>query len=242
MERCNEITIRPLTLFIMHKVRFCGQTGGMMDQISTLFSDRQPLSDSLPDAANDGDRRQHSRNVKVMRVARLKDVNLHAECLGLVRDVSPGGMMVDADFPLEIGQTVAIALLDDQELKGDVVWLDGKTVGVEFAQPIEVEKILAKPSVKSDGRRARLPRFKLDKAVTVRADEKAADAQLLDLSQRGAKFSCDLKMKLHANVLVRLNPENAVRATVKWRAGNMIGVEFHRLLSVDELGIWLKNS
>ena len=51
------------------------------------------------------DRRQHNRNVKVMRVARLKDVKLHAECLGLVRDVSPGGMMIDADFPLEIGQT-----------------------------------------------------------------------------------------------------------------------------------------
>ncbi|WP_373472440.1 hypothetical protein [Sphingorhabdus lacus] len=49
-------------------------------------------------------------------------------------------------------------------------------------------------------------------------------------------------MKLHANILVRLNRENAVRATVKWRAGNMIGVEFHRLLSVDELGVWLKDS
>lgn len=213
-----------------------------MDQISTLLPNGQSLSDSLPDAANDRDRRQYSRNVKVMRVARLKDLNVHAECLGLVRDVSPGGMMIDADFPLEIGQTVAIALLDDQELKGDIIWLDGKTVGVEFAQPIDVEQILAKPSIKPDGRRARLPRFRLNKPVTLRIEEKAADAMLLDLSQRGAKFCCDAKLKLHATVLVRLDCEHAVRATVKWRAGNMIGVEFHRLLSVDELGVWLKDS
>lgn len=213
-----------------------------MDPISTLLVNKQPLPDSLPDAANDGDRRQYSRNVKVMRVARLTDVNVHAECLGLVRDVSPGGMMIDADFPLEIGQTVAIALLDDQELMGDVIWLDGKTVGVEFPQPIEIEQILAKPSTKSDGRRARLPRFKLNKPVSLRIDDKMADATLLDLSQRGAKFCCEVKLKLHAAVLVRLNRDNAVRATVKWRAGNMTGVEFHRLLSVEELGIWLRDS
>jgi PilZ domain len=212
----------------------------MMDPISTLFAHSEPESDSLPDAANDRERRLHNRNVKVMRVARLKDVKLHAECLGLVRDVSPGGMMIDADFPLEIGQSVSIALLDDQELTGDVVWLDGKTVGIEFAHPVDVEYILAKPSIKPDGRRARLPRFKVKKPVTLRIDEKSADAMLLDISQRGAKFQCDFKLKLHSNILVRLNRESAVRATVKWRAGNLVGVEFHRLFSVDELGIWLK--
>jgi hypothetical protein len=40
--------------------------------------------------------------------------------------------------------------------------------------------------------------------------------------------------------LVRLDAQRSVRATVKWRAADMLGIEFHRLLSVEELGIWLK--
>ena len=215
-------------------------TALMVDASSVQYSDRNPAPEMAPDAANDSDRRQHARAVKVMRVARLKNVELHAECLGLVRDVSSGGMKIDADFPLEIGQSVEIALLDDQELKGDVVWLDGKTVGIRFSRPISVEQILTRPSNKHGARQVRLPRFKVEREVTLKVDDHLTDAKLLDLSQRGAKLSCDAKVKLHQNILVRLNILHAVRATVKWRAANMLGVEFHRLLTVEELSEWLR--
>lgn len=204
-----------------------------------LIYDSAPNPESVPDAANDSDRRAHNRAVKVMRVARLKNVKLHAECLGLVRDVSSGGMKIDADFPLEIGQAVSVALLDDQELNGNVVWVDGKTVGVKFDQPIVVEHILARPSLKTDGRRARLPRFKVSKAVKLGHNDKSFDAELIDLSQRGAKLFSDGKFKMHSNILVRLSPICVVRASVQWQVGTNLGVEFHRLLTVEELGIWL---
>jgi PilZ domain len=211
-----------------------------MEMPAPQFSTRESEPDPAVEVANDPDRRQHSRNVKVMRVARLKDIELHAECLGMVRDVSSGGMMIDAHFPLEIGQSVSVALLDDQELTGEVVWKDGKTVGVKFASEIAVDEILAKPSVKPDGTRARLPRFKAGKGVSLRIDDRSFAAELLDLSQRGAKLVSEVNARLHSNILVRLDAGRAVRATVKWRAAGMIGVEFHRLLSVDELGSWLK--
>ena len=197
-------------------------------------------SDHMSDIGKDSDRRLHSRNIRVMRVARLKDVKLHAECLGMVRDVSPGGMMIDAHFPLEIGQSISVALLDDQELTGDIVWKDGTTVGVKFPQEIDVDQILAKPSVQPDGRRARLPRFKAGKTATLHIDEKIHRVELLDLSQRGAKLRCDVKAKMHSIILLRLDTQRSVRANVKWRAANMLGVEFHRMLSVEELGNWLK--
>jgi PilZ domain len=211
-----------------------------MEMPAPQFSERDGEPESIPEVANDSDRRQHARNVKVMRVARLKDIQLHAECLGMVRDVSSGGMMIDAHFPLEIGQSVSVALLDDQELTGDVVWKDGKTVGVKFVEEVAVDQILAKPSVKADGTRARLPRFKADKSVSLRIDDRSHHADLIDLSQRGAKLVSEINAKLHSNILVRLDAGRAVRATVKWRTAGMIGVEFHRLLSVDELGSWLK--
>ena len=211
-----------------------------MEPKPALISETSPYQVTDIDAANDADRREHNRNIKVMRVARLKDVKLHAECLGMVRDVSSGGMKIDADFPLEIGQTISVALLDDQELNGGVVWIDGKTVGVKFDQPIAVEQILARPSIKTDGRRARLPRFKVNKTVQLVYNDKPVEAKLMDLSQRGAKLFSDSKLKMHSNLLVRLSPTQAVRASVKWQTTNMLGVEFHRLLSVEELGVWLK--
>jgi hypothetical protein len=211
-----------------------------MEMPVAQFSLQDIEPESAPEVANDSDRRQHARNVKVMRVARLKDIQLHAECLGMVRDVSPGGMMIDADFPLEIGQSVSVALLDNQELTGDVVWKEGKTVGVKFLDEVTVEQILARPSVQPDGTRARLPRFKAGKTVSLRIDDRSVDAELIDLSQRGAKLVSEINAKLHSNILVRLDTGRAVRATVKWRAAGMIGVEFHRLLSVEELGSWLR--
>lgn len=183
------------------------------------------------------ERRRQARSLRVMRVARL--AALDAEGLGMVRDVSPGGMMIDANFDLAIGQPVSIALLDDQELTGTVVWKDRNMLGISFAEEIPVEEILAKPSIKPDGKRARLPRFAVQKTVEIKLDSMTVDAMLHDISQRGAKLKCDAKLPVHGNLLIRAEGHRPVGATIRWRAGDMIGVEFHRLLSVEELEQWL---
>lgn len=203
---------------------------------------REPDTDSAAgmNDGNEAERRQHTRNMRVMRVARLAVAAVHTEGLGMVRDVSPGGMMIDAHFDLELGQTVSIALLDDQELTGTVVWKECSMIGVSFAEEVPVEQILAKPSVQPDGKRARLPRFAVQRPVQLKLDCAMVDAILHDVSQRGAKLQCEGKLRVHNNVLLRAEGQRAVAATVKWRAGNMLGLEFHRLLPVGELDQWLK--
>ncbi len=203
---------------------------------------REPDADSAAgmNDGNEAERRHHTRNMRVMRVARLAVAAVHTEGLGMVRDVSPGGMMIDAHFDLELGQTVSIALLDDQELTGTVVWKEGSMIGVSFADEVPVEQILAKPSVQPDGKRARLPRFAVQRPVQLKLDCAMVDAILHDVSQRGAKLQCEGKLRVHNNVLLRAEGQRAVAATVKWRAGNMLGLEFHRLLPVGELDQWLK--
>lgn len=189
--------------------------------------------------ANDADRRLHARHVKVMRVARLSGHELDADGLGMVRDVSTGGMMIDAHFPLEIGQTVTIALLDDQELTGDVVWKEGQTIGVQFTSAIAVEQVLARPTNKADGKRSRLPRFAVNNDVQIWIDNVNLPARLCDISQRGAKLRCSTKIGMHNNVLIKFGEQRPVRGTAKWRGGEFTGIEFHRLLSVEELAKWL---
>ena len=203
------------------------------------FVDPSPDSASLPDGDVQPDRRGHARNIKVMRVARLKDIQMHAECLGMVRDVSSGGMMIDALFPLEVGQHISVALLDDQELTGEIVWREGKTVGVKFAEEISVEQILARPAIKVDGQRSRLPRFQASKPSQIRQDARVYDAVLSNISQRGAKLLCDAAPKMNSNIIIRVDANHSVAATVKWRSAQMIGVEFHRLLPLAELANWI---
>lgn len=192
------------------------------------------------DAERRKDGRKDGRKVRVMRVARLSNPQLHAEGLGVVRDVSPGGMMIDAHFTLEIGQSVTIALFDDQELTGEIVWKDGQTVGVHFDEQVPVEQILVKPATNPDGRRTRLPRLTVRKAAQLVVGEKLVGAIICDVSQRGAKLQCESRLSMHSNILIRLGRHRPVRATVKWRGGDFTGVEFHRLLAVDELVQWLQ--
>lgn len=196
-------------------------------------------SEAAMSAEERAERRQHARSMRVMRVARLAATESHTEGLGMVRDVSSGGMMIDAHFDLDIGQSVSIALLDDQELTGTVAWKDGNMLGISFAEEIPVDQILAKPSVKADGKRARLPRFSVQKEVQLKLDSMSVDAVLHDISQRGAKLKCDAKLRVHGNLLVRAEGHRPIGATVQWRAGDMVGVEFHRLLAFDELEQWL---
>ena len=197
-------------------------------------------SDATMSAEEQGERRQFARNLRVMRVARLAAPDLDAEGLGMVRDVSPGGMMIDAHFDIALGQAVSIALLDDQELSGTVAWKEGRMIGVSFAKEVPVEQILAKPAAQPDGKRARLPRFSVQKPVQLKLDATTLDATLYDVSQRGAKLQCEGKLRVHGNLLLRAESNRPVGATIKWRAGDMLGVEFHRLLAVDELEQWLK--
>lgn len=206
-----------------------------MDQFRISVPGSTPLSDERAKI----DRREHARNVKVMRVARLKDIQMHAECLGMVRDVSSGGMMIDALFTLEVGHYISVALLDDQELTGEIVWRDGRTVGVKFNHEVAVDKILAKPTLKNDGQRSRLPRFQACKPSQITYDNRVYDAILSNISQRGAKLLCDAAPRMNSNILIRINANHSVAATVKWRSAKIIGVEFHRLLPMAELADWI---
>lgn len=202
---------------------------------SDIFED--DASDAAISAEELAERRRHARSMRVMRVARL--AALDTEGFGMVRDVSPGGMMIDANFDLDIGQTVSVALIDDQELTGTVAWKDGNMLGIQFAEDIPVEEILAKPFIKPDGKRARHPRFAVQKEVRIKLDTTTIDAVLHDISQRGAKLKCVGRLRVHSNLLLRAEGRRAIGGTIQWRAGDMMGVEFHRLLAVDELEQWL---
>ena len=194
---------------------------------------------ALPDTRKPSERREHPRSIKVMRVARLKHIQMHAECLSMVRDVSSGGMKIDALFPLEVGHRISVALLDDQELTGEIVWRDGRTVGVKFTEGVEVDEILAKPGIRANGQRSRSARFQACQPSIVTYNNHEYDAVLSNISQRSAKLLCDAAPKMNSNIVIRTDSNQSVAATVKWCSRRIIVVEFHRFLSLTELADWI---
>lgn len=188
-------------------------------------------------AENDGDRREHFRLLTVMRVARL--ANKEIEGLGVVRNVSEGGMMIDAHVDVEIGTILTVSLLEDHQVTGEVVWKEGSSIGVSFGDAVDVEQVLARPMLQTDGKRTRLPRLTVDREAMIHVGDRKVSATVCDVSQRGAKLSSAGKFHVNDQVLIALADCRNVRGTVKWHAGQTIGVEFHRLLGVDELVQWL---
>lgn len=195
-------------------------------------------SENAPESQEAQDRREHLRHLTVMRVAKLENEELEIEGLGVVRNVSEGGMMIDAHISVEIGQRITVSLLEDHNVAGEVLWKDGDSIGIAFDSPVKTEYVLARPAALKDGRKPRLPRLTVNRIAQIQLGPKKIEARVCDVSQRGAKIECKDRLLPNEQILIVLG-EQKVRGTIKWHTGNFSGVEFHRLLPVDELLQWL---
>ena len=194
-------------------------------------------TDSPASPESSADRREHSRHLTVMRVARL--ANQEIEGLGVVRNVSEGGMMIEAHVEVDIGDGLTISLLEDQQVAGKVVWKREGLIGVAFDDSVSVDEVLARPVLQGDGKRTRLPRLTVEREALVHVGDRKIPAMIVDVSQRGAKLHSTSRFHVNDQILIALADCRHVRGTVKWHSGETVGIEFHRLLGVDELVQWL---
>ncbi|MGB3739647.1 MAG: EAL domain-containing protein [Pontixanthobacter sp.] len=59
---------------------------------------------------------------------------------GTIRDIAVGGAVIEGLWNVPVGTPLAIAITDDLMIKATSVWGDENRVGVQFAQPIDLEK------------------------------------------------------------------------------------------------------
>lgn len=207
---------------------------------SSQSHEPQTVAADATSAMSDDERRDGNRHMTVMRVARLVNHSTGVEGLGVVRNISSGGMMVDAGIPTAVGEQIAVSMLDDRPILGEIVWQDAGSIGLKFADKMEVSELLSKPAFDPVGRRIRLPRLAVDGPVEIRTPATRWQVRLCDISQRGAKFSTELRLHRDETVLLTIANCRPVRGTVRWHKDGFAGVEFHRMLGVDELAQWLR--
>ena len=186
------------------------------------------------DDAPMADRRGAERYRTVCRVARVQ----RADDVGLwrVRNISDAGLMLAADIPVAIGETLEISLSETLTLRGTVVWGERGRYGVEFEGPIDAAAALRGLAAeqRAEGYRAlRLP-VEIEAIVALRDGARPID--LVDISQHGAGFRYDRGLDPGTEVdLLLPGCDLRRRALVRWARDQRGGLWFTQKLDRADL-------
>lgn len=193
---------------------------------------------ALPERAPEPDeRRQQNRYLTIFRVAKLL-TGTH-ETLGIVRNISAGGMMVDAYAPLEPGSQVSISLDENRVVTGKVAWNHDLSIGFEFEDKVDVAEILAKPVPRRRGQTVRQPRVSVSGSAMVWHAGRYTTASVCDLSQQGAKIRTRHEFGPSDKVKLYIDGFGPRVATIKWYGNGYAGMGFDRPVPLKNLMAWL---
>lgn len=175
------------------------------------------------------DRRGSNRYRTVCRIARVK----RTDDVGLwrVRNISNEGLMLAADIPATVGETLDISLSETTTLRGTIVWAECGICGVVFDAPIDAATVLRGLAVeqRAEGYRALRLSVEVEAIIALRNDARPID--LVDISQHGAGFRYDRVLDPGAEVdLILPGGELRRRALVRWSQGQRGGLWFTQQL------------
>lgn len=213
------------------------ELGNLSDAVAT-FGAPVASSECKPGKEDEQDRRSQPRHRTIFRAARLSSRIHDVEGLAIVRNISEGGMRIESRLGFENGEHVAVSLADGDRIEGEVVWQDGNSFGIRFFSWISVEQMLARTVDGPRKFRPRSPRIVIDLPILMRTGTYLVDARICDISQRGAKLQFDKYLPIDTRVQINHNDLRPVTGSVKWQASNLIGIEFHRTLGIDEFSLW----
>ena len=195
---------------------------------STTFS----LSTNVP---RPSDRRGDERVVPMLRVAKL--TSRSGEQLARLRNVSAGGLMAEIGRPLEIGEAVSVELSSEQ-IPGSVVWIREGTVGVKFAQNLDLGELLAgrKPR---HGFRPRPPRLQVNCKASIRVGKVYYTVDVHDISLGGIKVEPIEEYCVGKDVVVVVESLRPVKGEIRWFSDRRAGIVFDKPLEFEELAEWV---
>lgn len=104
-------------------------------------------------AAENGSNRQKDRDSLFLLADIMVDGN-EEPIRARVRNLSPGGMMVECDLQAEKGTELTAFLRNIGKIKGRIAWVNGGRFGIAFNKEID-PKLARKPAIEGE----KTPRF-----------------------------------------------------------------------------------
>lgn len=195
---------------------------------TTLYS----LCGAAPEPAQ---RRKNERHVSLLRVGSLILGGRRELCL--IRNVSPGGMMIRIYSEVPPETPVSIELKQGEPLAGKVRWVEDDLAGVTFDTPIDIISLI---STSADGPRPRLPRVEISCTAWVREDATVHRMRGTNISQGGIMVIGPADLPVGAKVVVTLIDLPPTAGSVRWKDGDAHGIRFDRSLALAPLVVWLR--
>tara|TARA_R110000824_G_scaffold48175_15_gene136295 strand:+ start:414 stop:1346 length:933 start_codon:yes stop_codon:yes gene_type:complete len=183
------------------------------------------------------DRRQQNRHIAMLRLAKIRAES--GEGWGFIKNLSATGMMVEVHSNFELGNRVSAILSEDQELTGFVRWRDQSQAGVEFSEPIDIAKILSKPSAAKSGRVPRLPRVEMQHPINLYQGSQLILADICDISPAGICVRTDFVFEIGKNLRLSVPELLDINGAVRWQLGDRVGIVFSQRLPLDDMMVWL---
>lgn len=185
------------------------------------------------------DNRSAQRVMTVYKAARIGTDR--ADDLGLIRNISPQGVMVETQLALCEGDAVVIEIQSGNPIAGRVRWSrDGRT-GIQLDHLIDLTEALRSsgPNVIFD--RIRPPRFERAVDATLQGGGRHWPAVTRNISLSGALVVTGGAVDLprHALAMVRIDGLGALSGSLRWLHGSSVGVRFEHPLPLRHFQRWL---
>lgn len=182
------------------------------------------------------------RALTILTVARLV-LDDGREGLGRIRNLSETGLMLETPMLLRVGERVRAEMRSQQALTGRVVWATDSRAGVHFDQRIDVAEAIASlpppPKTLRKSSLPRAPRIAAACAIDVQIDGQRLGAELVDISQGGAKLVAPRTMRRDERVILMVPGLPLKLAIVRWSADGDVGLTFAEPLPFELLTQWL---
>ena len=183
------------------------------------------------DSTTGRERRLAQRVTPIFRTAKLVAGDIEIPCI--VRDASNSGVMVQLFGTLPEGGAHVLELSNGERFAADPVWIDARYAGLHFHDPIELNRLLALSLGKYPKRQLRL---RTRAQASILLGEETFPAAIENVSQQGAKISCNAHFAINQLVRVETGIVPTLYAKVRWRKQPDYGLVFERVLEFEELG------
>ena len=149
-------------------------------------------------------------------------------------------MMARIYRPIALHDRVQVELAAGYLVEGRVLWAKDWTVGIAFAELIDVEAVVgAEWAADSASERRRAPRLTVDCPAQLRVNSRFYYGRIGDISEGGARFRSGRSLKRTGSVLLLMPEMPPLSGTVRWIDGQECGLAFDEPIPSDALDRWL---
>lgn len=179
-----------------------------------------------------------ARMTTILMVGRV--IAQSGDYLCRVRNLSPGGMLIECEGRISIGELIKVELRNLNVVTARVRWIGEGQMGLEFDRRVDVDDLMRQPV--DTAFRPRAPRLGATCPILLWHLGRNYRATLIDVSQTGCRLELSESLAVGAEVRITIPDLPPRHAIMRWGKMGVGGFSFNEPLSFADLKAWDKGS